>query len=82
MTYKQPRYPLFKAEIRFKFGGRTSRRYIDINFCPSIVGCRSSLAIYLNKGTLKVTVRRPIRRDFVVVSIPWLIDQSRELLSP
>ena len=69
ITYNQPKYPTFQVEVVYRIADETSKRYIDIKHCPSTIGCRSSVSNYLARGTLQVIVRRPKRRDFIIVSM-------------
>ena len=67
MDYRQSKHPSFKAEFVLNANGETTKRYLGIDHCPSETGCRTSVTVYVNKGDLTMTVRRPKERSFEIV---------------
>ena len=69
LQYKQPKYPMFAAEMTLTGREGSTNHFIDIEYCPSHIGCRVKTVVYAKEGELSAVLKRPRNRDFIIVSI-------------
>ena len=69
LQYKQPKYPMFAVEMTLTGRDGSTNHFIDVEYCPSHIGCRVKAVVYAKEGELSAVLKRPRNRDFIIVSI-------------
>eukprot|EP00112_Aurelia_sp_Birch-Aquarium-sp1_P013410 Seg2845.2 transcript_id=Seg2845.2/GoldUCD/mRNA.D3Y31 product="Laminin-like protein epi-1" protein_id=Seg2845.2/GoldUCD/D3Y31 len=76
LQYKQPKYTMFAVEMTLKGREGSTNHFIDVEYCPSRIGCRVKITAYAKEGELLAVLKSPRNRDFTIDSIYVLRDSK------